>query len=78
MLNDPQTRERGFFVPIEPGPTPMPGNPVKMEGISSADWTPCPKLGADNAAVLKGWLDYSDDEIAELERSGVIVDRPPR
>ena len=78
MLNDPQTRERGFFVPIEPGPTPMPGNPIKMDGISSADWTPCPKLGADNAAVLKGWLDYSDDEITELELSGVIVDRPPR
>ena len=78
MLDDPQTRERGFFVPIEPGPTPMPGNPMKMHGISSADWTPCPKLGADNAAVLKGWLDYSDDKIAELERSGVIVDRPPR
>ena len=78
MLNDPQSRERGFFVPIEAGPTPMPGNPIKMEGISSADWTPCPKLGADNAAVLKGWLDYSDDQVAELERTGVIVDRPPR
>ena len=78
MLDDPQTRERGFFVPIEPGPTPMPGNPIKMQGISSADWTPCPKLGADNAAVLKGWLDYSDDRIAELERTGVIVDRPPQ
>ena len=78
MLDDPQTRERGFFVPIEAGPTPMPGNPIKMRGVSSADWTPCPKLGADNAAVLKGWLDYSDDEIAELERAGVIVNRPPR
>ena len=78
MLNDPQSRERGFFVPIEAGPTPMPGNPIKMNGISSADWTPCPKLGADNAAVLKGWLDYSDDQVAELELAGVIVDRPPR
>ena len=77
MLDDPQTRERGFFVPIEPGPTPMPGNSIKMHGISNADWTPCPKLGADNAAVLKGWLDYSDEQIAELERTGVIVDRPP-
>ena len=77
MLDDPQTRERGFFVPLEPGPTPMPGNPTKMRGLSSADWTPCPKLGADNAAVLKGWLDYSDEQIAELERTGVIVDRPP-
>ena len=78
MLDDPQARERGFFVPIEAGPTPMPGNSIKMRGVSSADWTPCPKLGADNAAVLKGWLDYSDDRIAELERAGVIVDRPPR
>ncbi|MDE0053458.1 MAG: CoA transferase [Gammaproteobacteria bacterium] len=78
MLSDPQSRERGFFVPIEAGPTPMPGNPMKMKGLSSADWTPCPKLGADNAAVLKGWLDYSDDQVAELERAGVIVDRPPR
>lgn len=77
MLIDPQTRERGFFVPIEPGPTPMPGNPIKMRGISSDDWTPCPKLGADNAAVLRDWLDYSDGQIAELERAGVIVDRPP-
>ena len=77
MLDDPQTRERGFFVPIEPGPTPMPGNPIKMRGVSSDDWTPCPKLGADNAAVLKGWLDYSDGRIAELEGTGVIVDQPP-
>ena len=78
MLSDPQARERGFFVPIEAGPTPMPGNPMKMDGLSSADWTPCPKLGADNAAVLKEWLDYSEEEIAELDRAGVIVDRPPR
>ena len=78
MLHDPQSRARVFFVPIEDGPTPMPGNPMKMHGVTSADWTPCPKLGADNAAVLKGWLDYSDAQIAELERTGVIVDRPPR
>ncbi len=77
MLSDPQARERKFFVPLEPGPTSMPGNPIKMQGISSSDWTPCPKFGADNAAVLKDWLDYSDEEIDELERSGVIVDRPP-
>ena len=77
MLDDPQSRARGFFVPIEPGPTPMPGNPIKMRGVSSDDWTPCPKLGADNAAVLKDWLDFSDGQISELERAGVIVDRPP-
>ena len=77
MTADAQVQARGFFVPIEPGPTPMPGNPIKMDGIGSDDWTPCPRLGADNAAVLKGWLGYADERIKALEDAGVIVDKPP-
>ena len=78
MTADPQVRARGFFVPLEPGPTPMPGNPIKMAGIGSDDWTPCPRLGADNRTVLKGWLDYDDSRIAALESAGVLVDKPPK
>ena len=78
MTADPQVRARGFFVPLEPGPTPMPGNPIKMAGIGSDDWTPCPRLGADNRAVLKGWLDYDDSRVAALESAGVLVDKPPK
>ena len=78
MTADAQVRSRGFFVPLEPGPTPMPGNPIKMAGIGSDDWTPCPRLGADNGAVLKDWLDYDDDRIGALESAGVLVDKPPR
>ena len=78
MTADPQVQARGFFVPIEPGPTPMPGNPIKMNGIGNDDWTPCPRLGADNATVLKGWLGYDDERIRALEDAGAIVDRPPR
>jgi crotonobetainyl-CoA:carnitine CoA-transferase CaiB-like acyl-CoA transferase len=48
-----------------------------MAGLTSADWTPCPKLGADNAAVLRDWLGYDDTRIGELERQGVLADRPP-
>ena len=78
MTADPQVRARGFFVPLEPGPTPMPGNPVKMAGIDSADWTPCPRLGADNRAVLADWLGYDAARIDALEAAGVLVDKPPR
>ena len=77
MTADPQVRERGFFVPLEPGPTPVPGNPIKMAGIGSADWTPCPRLGADNAAILRDWLGYDAERISELERAGVLADKPP-
>ncbi len=78
MTADPQVRARSFFTPLEPGPTPMPGNPIKMNGIGSHDWTPCPRLGADNGAVLKDWLGYDDERIAALEDAGVLVDKPPK
>ena len=77
MTSDPQTIARNFFVSIEPGPTPIPGNPIKMKEISSLDWTPCPRLGADNHEILREWLGYSIKEIDALECSGVIVNRPP-
>ncbi len=77
MTSDPQTIARNFFVPIERGPTVVPGNPIKMKGLSTSDWSPCPPLGTDNHAVLSEWLEYSEEEIDELESSGVIVNRPP-
>ena len=77
MTEDPQVEARGFFVPLEAGPTPIPGNPIKMAGISSDDWRRCPRLGADNRAVLRAWLDYDDDRIEALENAGVVVDKPP-
>lgn len=77
MTADVQVRARGFFVPLEKEGTPMPGNPVKMSGISPGDWTPCPRLGAENASVLKDWLGFSESRIAQLESDNVITDRPP-
>ena len=76
MTADEQIRHREFFVPLELN-TPVPGNPVKMAGTSSADWTPCPRLGADNEQVLKAWLDYTDEQIDELTTKGVLADKPP-
>ena len=77
MLDDAHVQARGFFVPLENG-VPIPGNPIKIEGMSTDDWEPCPKLGADNEKVLKSWLDYDDEQIDSLYASETIVDRPPR
>tara|TARA_B100002003_G_scaffold244857_1_gene271642 strand:+ start:2254 stop:3480 length:1227 start_codon:yes stop_codon:yes gene_type:complete len=77
MTADPQVRHRGFFVPLEAFDTPMPGSPIKLNGASSNDWTPCPKLGADNAGILREWLDYPDAEIGKLEQNGVLLNKPP-
>lgn len=77
MTADPQVRQRRFFVSLEPFDTPMPGSPIKLNGSSCSDWTPCPKLGADNARILKDWLDYPMEEITELERKGVLLNKPP-
>ncbi|MFM8355210.1 MAG: CaiB/BaiF CoA transferase family protein [Gammaproteobacteria bacterium] len=76
LLADPQSVARGFFVPLEDR-TPVPGNPVHMPGVSSADWRPCPRLGADNAAVLRDWLGWDDTAIDALAAAGVSHDRPP-
>ena len=77
MLANPQSVDRRFFVPLEQD-TPMPGNPVKMAGISSSDWTPCPKLGEHNEEVLRDWLAYDTDRINAMYANGVIVNQPPR
>lgn len=77
MTSDPHVQFREFFVPLEKD-TPIPGNPVKMEEISSLDWTPCPRLGEHNEKILKNWLDFTDEQISQLKNRNVIVDKPPR
>ena len=65
-LNDSHVIAREFFVPLGRGNTPMPGSPIKMEGVGSEDWTPCPALGEYNYEILNTWLGYSKDEVLEL------------
>jgi crotonobetainyl-CoA:carnitine CoA-transferase CaiB-like acyl-CoA transferase len=77
MTGDAQTRARGFFVPYERFATPMPGNPIKMEGLSSSDWTRCPRLGEHNREVLDEWLGYSYERIETLRQDGLLADKPP-
>ena len=77
MCDNPQSVERGFFVPLE-YKTPIPGNPIKMSSISSDDWTPCPRLGTHNEEILSEWLNYDSKQIQQLYDEEIIVKRPPR
>ncbi|MEM7079667.1 MAG: CoA transferase [Pseudomonadota bacterium] len=77
MAEDPQVQARGFFVPYERFATPMPGNPIKIDGLDPAEWTPCPGLGADNAEVLADWLGWSAEQTEAALAAGVLADKPP-
>ena len=79
VVADPHVQERELFHPI-PHPTlpgvaagEMPRFPVRFSGAETgADPPGAPALGGDNQAILGGWLGYSEDDLAELRRAGVI------
>jgi crotonobetainyl-CoA:carnitine CoA-transferase CaiB-like acyl-CoA transferase len=54
--------------------TPLPalGNPVKTGSDHAEAVLPPPLLGQHTEEVLRGWLDLSDGEIAELTQEKVI------
>jgi crotonobetainyl-CoA:carnitine CoA-transferase CaiB-like acyl-CoA transferase len=74
---DQQVSARGFFVPYERFNTPMPGNPIQMEGIDRDQWTRCPGLGEHNHHVLESWLQYTTEAISNLEDNGILLNAPP-
>ncbi len=77
LLNECQAKDREFFVPLENQNTQVPGNPIHMNGLSSAQWTPCPPLGAHSQCILQDWLGYSSQETQNLLAAGIIAECPP-
>ncbi|MBI4304568.1 MAG: CoA transferase [Chloroflexi bacterium] len=74
LLNDPQYKERGFFVDIDhpvAGKFKYPGAPFKMEG-GFAVRMPAPLLGQHNKETYCGLLGYSEEDLSTLSRCGVI------
>lgn len=75
MVNDPHFNERGLFEQVE-----INGEPLKIPAIlprldntpGATEWAG-PELGAHTDEVLQS-LGMNADQIAELRRSGVIVD----
>lgn len=78
--DDPHLNERDFFQIIEHPATgiyPMSGPIIKFQNSSTEIiHHPAPSLGEHNEYILKDILDYSDDEVKELEKLAIIGKTP--
>jgi crotonobetainyl-CoA:carnitine CoA-transferase CaiB-like acyl-CoA transferase len=79
VMADPQIQSREYFVAIERaivGTHLYPGAVARIPETPLRADAPAPLLGEHNRQVFGELLKMSDDEIAELERSGVIGSSP--
>ncbi len=80
IARDEHYRARGMFVewddPIA-GRVKGAGVAPKFEQTPGGVWRGAPWLGQDNQRILSDLLGYSAEEIASMERAGVIGQSPP-
>ena len=79
VMADPQIQGREYFVAIERavvGTHLYPGAVARLPDTPLRADTPAPLLGEHNRQVFAELLAMTDEEITELERSGVIGSRP--
>ena len=75
LANDPQLKERGFFIELdhpELGKTISDAIPIKLSDTPAKYHRPAPVLGQDNGYVYGELLGMSEDEVAELKEQGII------
>jgi crotonobetainyl-CoA:carnitine CoA-transferase CaiB-like acyl-CoA transferase len=75
VRNDPHMHERGMLQKVTHpylGDVVLPRSPIRLSEYEMRELTLFPERGADNAAVLEAWLGLTPDDIAELEKIGVI------
>ena len=76
---DPHLSARGFWKLMERdyvGEIPHPAPPYRVGEAPFDIDSPAPTLGQHNREVLRELLDLSDAEVDDLERQGIIGDRP--
>lgn len=72
---EPPVAEREMIVEYdhpEAGKVRLPGNPIKMSGMTGTLSRPAPRLGEHTDAVLTEVLSLSAERIADLRRQGAI------
>ncbi len=75
LANDPQLRERGFFIKLkhrEPSKTVTDATPIKLSSTPAIYHRSAPASGQDNDYVYKQLLGLSEAEVAHLRTSEVI------
>ena len=73
---EPPVAEREMIVEYDHpdvGKVRLPGNPIKMSGVSGTISRPAPRLGEHTDAVLGGILGLSAEEIANLRSQGAVA-----
>lgn len=74
-FSEPPVSERDMVVSYqhpEAGEVRLPGNPIKMSGMSGSKSEPAPLLGEHTEIVLEELLEFKKDRIDQLRKSGVI------
>ncbi len=75
----PHLRERGTVRKAKDpvlGEVDVPGFPIRFSAAAEPLDAPAPLLGQHNAEVLREFLGYSDQQIAQLRQAGVLLERP--
>lgn len=69
-----QLRHRGHFVETEAGgqKVPMQGVTIHLSETPLQVHSAVPEVGAHNADVLRGWLEYDEARIEQLRNSGAL------
>ena len=76
VFSEPPVAEREMIVEYdhpEVGRVRVPGNPVKLDGVTETLSAPAPMLGEHTDALLQGLLHKSDNDIAALRKSGAVA-----
>jgi crotonobetainyl-CoA:carnitine CoA-transferase CaiB-like acyl-CoA transferase len=72
---EPPVAERDMIVEYDHpdvGRVRLPGNPIKMSGMEGTISRPAPRLGEHTDEVLRGLLNLSDEEIADLRTASAV------
>ena len=75
-VNDPHILSRDLFVEVEhlrAGRIKVPNFPVKLSETPGEVISAAPLLGQHNREILANYLGYTEEEVAQLEREGVIA-----
>ena len=75
VMNDPHMHERGmleWFEDKDLGRVVLPHSPLIIHGADRIKTVASPDLGQDNNAIYSQWFGFSETELEELRKDGVI------